>query len=301
MARRVTALAPLLLVASIAASGCGKPADGKPCNARKDTALCSGPQAWLSCEGETWVAEDCLGPRGCAVSGDTVSCDTTLANEGTRCTQAADVACTPDRKSMLLCAGGKWTVTDRCLGPDACRAAPRSVDCDSSVGAEGDICTIDPASKTVGYACTTDARAVLTCKDRKWKKVESCLGPKACTNGATIECDGATASPGDFCVEEPEEDHACSPDRKAQLVCKAGAWKVTSTCLGPTGCSDVGDDVECDITVQDPGAPCDEEDEGTSACSTDGKTILACRKGKYVTSRTCPKRCDAGGEYIECK
>lgn len=304
MIHRRAALGMVLPAALLALAGCDlfKPAEGKSCNARTDGALCTGQKTRLSCEGGTWMAEACLGPKGCSESGNLVSCDTTIANEGARCGERGDVSCTPDRKTMLLCRDGKWAATDRCLGPDGCRSTEASVECDTTVGIEGDICTPAARSKKVAYVCTSDGKAVLTCSGGKWRKVESCTGPKGCSGSRTIECDHPTASPGDFCVkEEKDDDHACSPDRKARLECGPDGWKVESKCLGEKGCSDSGTDIECDDSVQEPGSPCDEDDEGSAVCSTDKKTILECKDGKLVKSRTCPGACKVGAEHVDCE
>lgn len=292
----------LLSMPVLLSAGCDrKPAAGKRCSAGSDGAVCLDPGTRLSCEGGTWQAEACLGPRGCESGALLVSCDTSLAKEGAPCAEAGDPACSLDHRSMLRCQSGKWIVTDMCLGPDACKSTDRSVLCDSSIAAEGDVCEVDPAAKNVEYACTADRKAVVTCKDGKWRKVESCTGPRGCAATGSIDCDGPTASPGDFCVKEEKADYACSPDRKAQLRCDAGGWKIESACLGEKGCSTSGLDVECDDSVQHPGAPCEKEDEGSSVCSTDEKTILDCKDGKFVKARTCPKACKVGKDTIECQ
>jgi hypothetical protein len=303
MARRLTVLALLLPVALLVLAACDrKAADGKPCRKTWDDPRCADPTMRLSCDGATWTAERCLGPKGCYESATSVGCDSSLADEGSRCGQHGDASCTLDRKSMLRCQTGRWVVSNRCLGPGGCQSTEESVKCDDTRGLEGDICVVDPAAKKVEYACSVDQKAVLTCRDGKWKKVESCTGPKGCSSAATIDCDGETASPGDFCVKEDgKPDYSCSPDRKARLRCEADGWKVESTCLGEKGCSSSGDDFDCDDSVQEPGAACDKEDEGSSVCSTDKKTMLTCKKGTFVKGRTCPKACKVGAEVIECE
>ncbi len=296
-------LAFFLLAAPLALAACKRdPAAGKSCNSLLDDVTCGDPQTRFTCEAGMWKPEVCLGPGGCKVSGDLVECDTTLAAEAAPCSTSGDVACSRDRKSMLRCAAGKWTLSERCLGPGACTSTERSVLCDSTLGVEGEICRADPAAKVVEYVCSTDHKSVLTCKDAAWKKVESCAGARGCTVvGKAVDCDGSTASAGDFCVKQDKPDYACTTDRKARLECAASGWKVESTCLGEKGCTISGLDVTCDDSVREPGSPCEKEDEGSAVCGVDKKTMLECKAGKFVKYRTCPRACKVSEKHVGCE
>jgi hypothetical protein len=289
-----------LPVFALVAAGCdNKPADGKACSKPKDSVICADAQTRLACEGDKWHAETCLGPKGCEVSGIFVKCDTSLANEGSACPKEDNLSCTLDKKAMMRCKGGKWKLSEKCLGPAGCDASSILARCDTSIVAEGDLCEINPEKKTVPYGCSADKKSILACADSKWKKVESCLGPAGCSSGLRVNCDGPTVKAGDFCVKEAESDYACSADKKSSLKCEVGGWKVSRPCLGPEGCTSVAGRVKCDESVQPPGASCKSADE--AACSTDGKTVLQCKGGKLVKGRTCPKKCKVGYSTIGCE
>lgn len=286
----------------LALSGCKRrPAEGQSCTGLFDNVVCADPQLQLSCERGEWRATACLGPKGCQGLGSDVECDTSLGAEGAPCGSRSDAACSIDHKAMLQCSSGRWALTERCLGADGCTLSGATVLCDSTVAREGERCRKDPKATEAEYACSEDHKAVLTCKDSTYAKVEACSGAKGCTVGKLVECDGPTASEGDYCVSGSKEDFACSPDKKARLQCKDGSWKVELRCLGEQGCRSSGLDVMCDDSVSDPGTPCEKEDEDAAVCSTDGKTILVCRKGTLVKDRVCPRACKVGAAHIECQ
>lgn len=293
----------VLPIALLAFAGC-KPAPGRSCSADSDSVLCLDPQTRLSCEGEKWQSESCLGPAGCEVSGRFVKCDTSIANEGAACEKDGNYSCTADKKTMLICQGRKWAFNEKCLGERGCVAGFMAV-CDSSIGVEGEICgSGTEATKGVSYGCTADKKTLLACKDRKWKRTEECVGPKGCEGmggiaGGRVTCDGPSATPGGFCVNEGKDDFACSPDKKSLVKCDTDGWKVVRSCLGPEACSASGHRVSCDDSVQPPDAAC--EKEGAAACSTDGKAILECKGGKFTKSRACPGACKIAGSLISCE
>ncbi|MFO0755100.1 MAG: hypothetical protein U0359_01305 [Byssovorax sp.] len=281
-------------------AGCNtSPGDGKPCNKDKDSVMCLDPKTRLSCDGEKWHGETCLGPKGCEAGALFVSCDTSLANEGTTCGKNDKFACTLDKKFMMRCKEGKWARTESCLGPAACDASGMFVKCDTSIVAEGDLCENNPEKKTAAAGCSADKKSLYACKDNKWKKVESCTGPDGCTSGYNVRCDGPTVNAGDFCVKEEEADYACATDKKSSLKCEADGWKLSRKCLGPEGCTSTFNSIKCDDSVQEPDAACQGDD--AAACSTDGKTVLHCKGGKFVKSRTCPKACKVTYSTIECE
>lgn len=288
---------PLVL---ITAAGCDtKPRDGKDCDKSKDSVICSDPNTRLSCDGEKWRAESCLGPKGCEAGALFVRCDTSLANEASPCAKGDKFACTLDKKSMMRCKDARWARSESCAGPAGCDASGMFVKCDNSIVIEGDLCENDPEKNTVSSGCSADKKSLLSCKDSKWKKVETCAGPDGCSSGAGVRCDGPIVSAGDFCIKGEKDDFACAVDKKSSLRCEAGGWKLWRKCLGPEGCTSSWNSIKCDDSVQEPGAACEGDD--AAACSTDGKTVLQCKAGKFVTSRTCPKACKVTYSTIECE
>jgi hypothetical protein len=289
---------PLLAVVS---AGCDTtPREGKSCDHDKDSVKCVDPQTRASCEGEKWHVDTCLGPKGCDDKSMLVSCDVSLAKEATPCGKENNLACTLDKTTMLRCTGGKWALSKACSGPKACAIDGFLASCDTANATEGGLCESDPEDKkAVSYSCTADKKTMLGCSDRKWKKVESCIGPSGCEIISRVSCNGAAVKAGDFCIPGAEDDYACATDGKSSLKCDIGGWKVKRACLGPKGCSALGSSVECDDTIQEPGAACEREEE--PACSTDGKTVLHCTSGKFTKSRACPKACKVDGTTISCE
>jgi hypothetical protein len=290
----------LAVACSLVAVACHRgPADGKSCDNQTDSVICLDSETRLSCEDSTWHAESCLGPKGCEAGPLFVSCDSSVANEDSRCGKADDLSCTLDKKSMLRCKAAKWLLASKCLGPKGCEAGGFFVACDTSIVVEGDVCDNGTDGKRISAGCSADKKTRMACKDNRWKRDETCLGPAGCHQGLGVKCDGPTASPGEFCVKGERDDYACSPDGKRMLECEADGWKVSRACRGPAGCSSSALGVECDDSVQDPDSPCDHE--GAAACSTDGKTILVCKRGKLATKRTCPTACKTGFAIVSCE
>ena len=288
---------PLTLVL---AAGCDtKPRDGKDCDKKTDSVLCSDPKTRLSCDGEKWRGEACLGPKGCEAGALFVSCDTSLANEASPCGKNDKFACTLDQKSMMRCKEGKWARTESCAGPAGCNASGMFVKCDNSVVIEGDLCENDLEKKKISSGCAADKKSLLSCKDNAWKKVETCAGPDGCSSGLGVRCDGPVVNAGDFCIRGDEDDFACAVDKKSTLRCETTGWTLARKCLGPEGCTSGWNSIKCDDSVQDLGDACTKDD--AAACSTDGKTILLCKDGKFIKSRICPKACKISYSTIECE
>ncbi len=153
-----------------------------------------------------------------------------------------------------------------------------------------------PKSKDGGGSCTgetaecADPQSVLACINGTYLKA-SCGGPQGCsTVGNTVKCDNDLASVGDGCVEP--DDVSCSVDKKAMLTCVKNKFTLKATCKGPHGCAVTGSEVKCDNDFSDVGDVCDKE--GDYSCSSDRKSDLTCKGGKFVLESTCkgPKGCD---------
>lgn len=282
-------------------AGCSKPAPGGACEDGKSKTTCLDGATQLECKAGKWEASSCLGPKGCVADEKSASCDTSLSKEGDGCGREGNYACTVDKKAQLRCKGGKWASVEKCLGENGCDSSGMFSRCDSSLANEGDICEVDEKDpKKKRYACSVDQKAELLCKDGKWKAIEQCAGEKGCRSGGlVVSCDGPTAKEGDFCDTREKEDYACSADKKAQLKCEKDTWTLARKCMGAKGCSSSLLFIECDTSVVEPGEACDKD--GNAACSTDGKTILECKKGKFEKARECPEGCKADMLFVDCK
>ncbi|MFO0589005.1 MAG: hypothetical protein U0441_15755 [Polyangiaceae bacterium] len=299
MIRRV--LAPALLAAVtllLVVPGCS-PKPGKTCDA-KDQPICLDPATALECREAVWVASPCLGPKGCVATPDDFACDTSYSKIGDPCTKETRYACSVDKKDQLRCKGGKWVSVAQCTKEPGCEPSSFLNSCPGAVSKEGDEC--DPGSdpKKKSYTCSVDKKAALLCKDGKWKSTEQCLGKDGCDSSMfTVKCDGPVAKEGDFCELEETPDYACSPDGKAEMICTAKGWGVAKKCRGAEGCTSSILGVKCDVSVMDPGEACDHE--GSAVCSTDGKTILECKGGKFQKSTVCSTACKVTSISITCE
>ena len=244
----------------------------------------------LECKDGTWLAAPCLGPGGCKSDPKDFSCDTSFSKAGDACTKETRYACSTDKKDRLRCKGGKWVSTAQCTKEPGCDPGNFLNGCPGAVSSEGDECDMGSDPKKKSYTCSVDKKAVLLCKDGKWKATEQCLGKDGCDSTMfSVKCDGPTAKVGDYCDFEDTPDYACSQDKKAELICKADGWGVAKKCLGAEGCSTSILGVKCDASVMEPGDTC--EKDGAAACSTDGKTILECKGGKFQKDKVCPTKC----------
>jgi hypothetical protein len=159
----------------------------------------------------------------------------------------------------------------------------------------GDKCTHNNA-----YVCD-DATSGLICVNGTIAKL-NCRGPKGCTGSGVdnSECDDTIGNPGEACEMPPagHENLACTPDKKNELECDSGKWKLASGCKGPKGCSWTGTATEltlhCDDDFADIGDPCrTEANDANYSCTPDKKTLVNCLNNKFVAWETCrgPKGC----------
>ena len=299
MIRRVLAPALLAVVSLLlVAPGCS-PKPGKSCDA-KDQPTCMDPATALECREGTWVASPCLGPKGCVATPDDFGCDTSFSKIGDACTKESRYACSVDKKDQLRCKGGKWVSVAQCTKDPGC--APNSFlnSCPGAVSKEGDECEPPSDAKKKSYTCSVDKKSALLCKDGKWKSIQQCLGKNGCDSDLfSVKCDGPVAKDGDFCEVEDTPDYACSPDGKAEMICTAKGWSVAKKCRGEEGCTSSILGIKCDVSVMDPGEACDHE--GAAVCSTDGKTILECKGGKFTKSTVCTTKCKVSSISISCE
>jgi hypothetical protein len=202
------------------------------------------------------------------------------AKPGGRCA-ASQTAC-EDPHTALFCQDGKFAEMT-CGGPDGCVASGKQVDCDNTIANKGDGC-----SEPEDLACTPDKKSELRCRGGHFVVASSCRGPSGCFfTGNKLHCDTDVADMNDPCEEK--DDLACSVDRRALYKCDGTKYDVDSTCRGPKGCTIEGNNVSCDHHVAEPNDPC--RFEGSYACTTDKKALLACHSAKFKQEKRCNKPC----------
>lgn len=211
--------------------------EGAACPA-EDSVDCDGTDL-VKCTNGTYHHFKCGGSGACKHTLTGVSCDATIGNEGEACREDGDAACSPDKQSMLHCKSGKLVKDRTCKGPNGCVVEPKvgskfNLECDITMGDPGDPCGS-------GGACSTDKSEIVVCKDGKYVVSQKCRGtdPHCNREGDRVRCAGPGVSEvGDPCTNGA----ACSPDGKAFLDCKNGAYAQTSKCKS---CKLVGTEIIC--------------------------------------------------------
>lgn len=134
---------------------------------------CTGDKkAMIKCENSHWVKlNDCKGALGCVANAEGAKCDLGASAPGEPCSKEneGNASCTEDKKSILLCKGGKMEVGSTCKGRHGCRQMGTKLDCDSSTADLGDPCMDDGS-----MACSPDQKTRLVCKDGKMTKERDC-------------------------------------------------------------------------------------------------------------------------------
>jgi hypothetical protein len=203
-----------------------------------------------------------------------------------------------DEKTALACHEGKWEPMT-CRGGAGCSKVNGQPVCDQSVAESGDSCNVADS-----YLCSGDKKSSLQCIKNKWTVIETCIGERGCTQeNERVTCDNSIANVGDGCREEA--DYACSPDRKAALVCKKGHFVQARPCKGPEECKVVGTKeagfkIKCDDSVAVAGDACEKEEH--FACSSDERAILKCRSKKFEIEEKCrsKEKCQIKGGQVGC-
>jgi len=86
----------------------------------------------LVCDGTVLAAATtCRGPQGCRVQREahTVDCDDSLALDGDVCDRSKRIACSLDRKGVLVCEAGKYGKKRECRRTD-CKLEGTLLFCD---------------------------------------------------------------------------------------------------------------------------------------------------------------------------
>ena len=188
-----------------------------------------------------------------------------------------------DGTSGLYCAAGAYQA-DTCRGAKGCAEDKGIVTCDITGNNDGDPC---PAALDGFSVCRADRKTRAMCKGGKYV-VETCNGDDGCTTEQVgmARCDKGNPGVGESCTSDPRVQY-CSSDKKGMVTCKDGKYVLRQKCPGPNACKPgSGGGVICD--------PNGEFAEGDDcffislACTADGKKLLACKDGKFATSKECP-------------
>jgi DNA-directed RNA polymerase subunit RPC12/RpoP len=170
---------------------------GEACDGRRAACAKDG-KSELSCGagGKMAVVGTCKGPNACRVTdrGDSITCDTTLADPGDPC-NVTDSACATDHKAEVRCQGGRFAVLATCKGPDGCTLTPSSkgkrftLSCDDHIADVG-----DPCFDSTRTACSSDGKSLLTCTAQRFVVDRACkrgckLRKIVGTDETELDCD----------------------------------------------------------------------------------------------------------------
>jgi len=220
MYARLTA-ALIVVVSLFLGVGC-KPKAGKKCQVGQ--VVCEDPANVLACQGGVFVEAHCRGPAGCTKLGTKVTCDDSIADEGDPCLDAESEnrACSTNKKKSLLCDAGKFKAIQFCRGPKGCQIHGEVVTCDSQVAEKA-----DPCLKPGTFACSTDFKTRLICKEGKFQFDRFCRGNSGCRD-FDFSCDESISEIGDPCGVPGMV--GCSVDGKEELVCQGGQYIAQRQC-----------------------------------------------------------------------
>jgi hypothetical protein len=154
------------------------------------------------------------------------------------------------------------------------------------------------SSCTKGEARCIDPGRALVCEDGKFIATP-CAGKLGCRlQPEGTACDVRGNKAGDRCSKDEEGAAVCA-DPDAMLVCRGGTT-VRTACRGAGGCVEEHGRAACDASVAEPGDPC--AFGSKSACSVNGKEVLACAGGAMTKSYECrgERGCSVAGGKIDC-
>jgi hypothetical protein len=118
---------------------------------------------------------ECRGKGGCALLGQQVSCDTSVAEKNDPCKVQGASACTANQKELLVCREGKFVHYRHCRGQAGCYTRDEAPACDETMSLELDECGLP------GFVvCSVDGQSELICQNGQFVKVRSCK------NGCTV-------------------------------------------------------------------------------------------------------------------
>lgn len=139
----------------------------------------------LTCKGNTWAASEvCGGPQGCQSVAHGATCDSSIAHEGDKCTHQGSQACSQDKRSRMVCNGGKFALAEHCRGEGGCKSTGRRVLCDNSLAVVSEPCDVEG-----NYSCSTDFRNILICHEGKFAVDTKCKMTTSCqVEGTKVGC-----------------------------------------------------------------------------------------------------------------
>jgi hypothetical protein len=151
-------------------------------------AMCgSDRRSVVQCQRGAWaVLQWCPGARGCWIGGNMIQCDTTQAlapaapHAGAPCAAEGGYDCTPDRRALTVCRGGRTAIASTCRGARGCSVG-NAVDCDHSIAVIG-----DPCDGPKEIACSQDGKAVLHCTNGVYQFGEACRNACLSTSGRVL-------------------------------------------------------------------------------------------------------------------
>lgn len=106
---------------------------GEVCNKAAAKACSRDGSQVLSCEGgRLSPLYLCRGEAGCRAAAGKLSCDQTLARLGDNCDKAlgGSTACAEDRKSLLVCQGERFALSEHCKAGKSCKVDGQSTQCE---------------------------------------------------------------------------------------------------------------------------------------------------------------------------
>lgn len=227
---------------AVLVGGC-KPKAGASCKMEAKETCISDKQA-LACHDAKWEEMSCRGPAGCAKNGGEGMCDQTVVEDKDVCNLANDFVCSSDKKGMLECTKNRWSFSQSCLGERGCMMEQKKVTCDNSIANAADACREDD-----DYACTSDKKTALVCRNGKFVVASNCKGKNGCRvtgdkgAGFKVECDDSIATPGDPC--DKEGHFACAPDEKQIVKCVGKKFVADDKCKKSEKCAVKGELVGC--------------------------------------------------------
>ncbi len=150
-------------------------ADGPP--------MCGADRASVvQCQRGLWaLLQPC--PGGCSIANGAIQCAPGGASQsgaGVPCAAEGGYDCTPDRRALTVCRGGRTVIASTCRGARGCSVG-NAVDCDHSTALVG-----DPCDGPKEIACAQDAKSMLRCVNGTYQVGEACRNACLSTSGRVL-------------------------------------------------------------------------------------------------------------------
>jgi hypothetical protein len=116
---------------------------GDPCSTKGNFSCTKDKTTALRCDdGKYALVQSCRGPKGCGIAHpkpgvNDIDCDFTVAAANDPCAFPDNQACTADNKTILTCAGAKYTNPTPCSGPASCAVTITGKNARATCGAAG--------------------------------------------------------------------------------------------------------------------------------------------------------------------